>query len=174
MATTPKKNRAGKTERLDGTPDGRVLVGEPVDKKVEIAKSKGGRPTLKTTKMMDEICVRIMQGKNLVEVCEADDMPHRDSVHYWLASDKEFSDKYARACKIRREGKFYEMERIARTEEDVARARLINDTLKWQLSKEDPKKYGDKLDVTSDGEKLPTPLLGSLSIPAAKPTELNS
>lgn len=95
-----------------------------------------------------------MSGKNIVEVCNADDMPHRDTVHSWLASDNEFSDKYARACKIRREGKFYEMERIARTEEDVARARLINDTLKWQLSKEDPKKYSDKIDVTSGGEKL--------------------
>ena len=113
-----------------------------------------GRPSIKTPEILDKFMDRVMQGSSIVDVCMADDMPSRDTIHRWLDQDKDFSDRYVRACKIRREGKFYEMERVARTEEDVNRARLINDTLKWQLSKEEPQKYGDKLDMTSDGEKL--------------------
>ncbi|MDM1049402.1 hypothetical protein [Sphingobacterium hotanense] len=36
----------------------------------------------------------------------------------------------------------------------IQRDRLRVDARKWMLGKMQPKKYGDKLDVTSDGEKL--------------------
>ena len=39
----------------------------------------------------------------------------------------------------------------------VAALRVQIDSLKWTLSKLDPKKYGDKLDVTSAGDKLQLP-----------------
>lgn len=81
-------------------------------------------------------------------------MPSRDTVYSWLAENEEFSDNYARACKIRREDKFERLESIADAEEDVARARLKVDVIKWQLSKEEPRKYGDKIDMTTGGEKL--------------------
>jgi hypothetical protein len=55
-----------------------------------------------------------------------------------------------RACKIRREDRFEKLEDVIDKEEDVQRARLKVDVIKWQLSKEEPKKYGDKLDMTSD------------------------
>lgn len=125
----------------------KAVVKKKTTKKQDV---KLGRPTLKSPELLDEICARIMSGLNIVQVCLSDDMPHRDTVHSWLANDDTFSDKYARACRIRREGKFYEMEVVARTEFDVQRARLINDTLKWQLSKEEPKKYGDKLEVENN------------------------
>jgi hypothetical protein len=76
-------------------------------------------------------------------------MPSRDTVHAWLASKTEFSDQYAHACKLRRENKFEELEDIAETEKDVQRARLRVDVIKWQLSKEEPKKYGDKIDLNA-------------------------
>lgn len=123
-----------------------------------------GRPTLKTSELIEEICARIIGGQNIVNLCDAEDMPTRDSIHRWLATDNNFSDKYVRACHLRREYKFHEMERRALTVEDVNRARLLVDVVKWQLSKEDPKKYGDKMDVTSAGEKV-VPILGVLSLP---------
>lgn len=118
-----------------------------------------GRPSLKTSEMIEEICVRIMDGQSIVQVCEARDMPSRDTIHHWLDQDVNFSDKYVRACKIRREGKFYSMETTARTEEDVNRARLLVDVFKWQLSKEDPKKYGDKVDHTTNGKDMILPII---------------
>lgn len=39
----------------------------------------------------------------------------------------------------------------------VQRARLQVETRKWLMSKLAPKKYGERLDVTSSGEKLPVP-----------------
>lgn len=44
----------------------------------------------------------------------------------------------------------YETER----KEVINRSRLRIDSRKWLLSKLIPKKYGDKLDITSDGEKI--------------------
>ena len=41
--------------------------------------------------------------------------------------------------------------------EFVQRSRLRFDARKWAASKLDPKKYGDKLDLTNDGEKFPSP-----------------
>lgn len=80
--------------------------------------------------------------------------------------------RYARACEERRTLRFEEIERIAKGEKTkrydsaaVQRDRLRVDALKWQLSKEDPKKYGDKVDVTTGNNPLPAALqVGVLSI----------
>ena len=40
---------------------------------------------------------------------------------------------------------------VARTEEDVQRARLIVDTMKWTASKLKPVKYGDRIDHKHTG-----------------------
>ncbi len=51
--------------------------------------------------------------------------------------------------------KTYEVE----NKEVTNRSRLRVDTRKWIMSKMKPKKYGDKLDMTTNGKDLPTPLL---------------
>jgi len=115
-----------------------------------------GRPTLFTEELALVICSRIEDGESLRKICLDDTMPNRSSVNKWLSENKDFSDQYARACVVRRENKFDEMYTVAEQTEDVPRARLLVDVLKWQLSKEEPKKYGDKLDMTSNGEKIET------------------
>ena len=40
----------------------------------------------------------------------------------------------------------------------VSALRVQVDALKWELSKLDPKKYGDKLDVTSDNKAITIPM----------------
>lgn len=112
-----------------------------------------GRPTEYTQQLADEIVKRVME-KNLSKVCADDDMPHRSTIYDWFVKFPEFADNYARASLIRREERFEAMEDIPDKEADVQKARLKVDILKWQLSKEEPKKYGDKVDLTSDGEKL--------------------
>ena len=122
-----------------------------------------GRPTLYTQELATDICRRILKGKNLSKICREDDMPHRDTVHTWLAKHSEFADNYVRACAIRRENRFEDLEEVVDKTEDVQRARLKVDVIKWQLSKEEPKKYGDKLDMTTNGKDLPTPILGGIT-----------
>lgn len=135
-------------------------------------KNLGGRPSLFTKELADEICNRMKAGESLKKICEDSRMPHRDTVHQWLNDEdkKWFSDKYAKASDTRTENKFDEIEEIAKNEPDVARARLMVDTRKWYLSKIVPKKYGEKLDLTTGGEKLPTPILGYLTQQDAIPT----
>lgn len=48
---------------------------------------------------------------------------------------------------------------------DSSMARVELDARKWFASKLLPKKYGDKLDVTSGGQALPTPILGVMPAP---------
>jgi hypothetical protein len=110
----------------------------------------GGRPTKYTQELAATICERIIDGNSLRKICLADDMPNRDTIHSWLVNNAEFSDQYAQACKLRRENKFEQLEDIAETEQDVRRARLKIDVIKWQLSKEEPKKYGDKMQLGND------------------------
>lgn len=63
--------------------------------------------------------------------------------------------------------------RIEQTKFDnVQHRRLQIETRKWMLGKMQPKKYGDKIDVTTDGEKLPT-TSNAITIEIVKPTELD-
>lgn len=126
-------------------------------------KKPSGRPSIKTPELLDRIITEITNGSNLRRLCERADMPSRDAIHTWLIKDDIFADQYARACKIRREYRFEGLEDTIDGEVDVQRARLKVDTLKWQMSKEDPKKYGDKVDVTTNGESLPAPIFGGMS-----------
>lgn len=123
-----------------------------------------GRPTTYSDEVAIKICERIAKGESLRDVCESEGMPTRTTVHNWLLQPekKVFFDQYERACNIRAENMFDELEKIADnpdTKESPMRSRLRVDTRKWYLSKVLPKKFGDKLDVTSDNKALPQPLL---------------
>ena len=52
---------------------------------------------------------------------------------------------------------------IALNTEAVQRSKLRVDTRKWLMAKMKPKKYGDTLDLTSGGDKLPAPIYGGIS-----------
>lgn len=81
-----------------------------------------------------------------------------------------YSDQYACAREVRAENIFEEIIDIVDCEDHdividengvprvnndvIQRDKLRVDARKWMLGKMAPKKYGDKIDVTSDGEKL--------------------
>ena len=82
-------------------------------------------------------------------------MPSRVSVHAWLIKDPSFLNKYEHARELQADVYADEMDEIAHDESiDTQRARLIIDTRKWTSSKLKPKKYGDKIDMTSKDEKI--------------------
>ena len=124
-------------------------------------KNKGGRPTKYTKALALEICARIAEGQSVRKISKSRKMPNASTIHAWVLDNEEFSKQYARAKGIGADVELDELEEIARQEDDVQRARLIVDTKKWGLSKKMPKKYGDKLDVTS-GNK-PIPILGGIT-----------
>ena len=98
-----------------------------------------------------------------------DGMPSSKTFYIWLDEDEDKVKQYARACEIRADKIFDDILDIAddtsrdkrvteagevTDNEVIQRSRLRVDARKWYLSKLSPKKYGDKLDVTTDGEKI--------------------
>lgn len=103
-------------------------------------------------------------------------MPVQSTVYRWILSSNpiysEFQKKYARAREAQAEALFDEILDIAddasndyvetddedggvRVNHDhIQRSRLRVDSRKWYLSKVLPKKFGEKLDLTSGGDKL--------------------
>lgn len=137
-----------------------------------MAKNKGGRPSKYTPELAERICLAISNStKGLHSICkENSGFPCSDTIFTWLKDHKEFSEQYARAREIQADLLATEILEIAddssndtlvtdkgreyENKEWTNRSRLRVDSRKWLASKLAPKKYGDKLDVTSDGEKL--------------------
>jgi hypothetical protein len=135
-------------------------------------KNKVGRPTNYTDTIADEICEWIAEGKSLNKWCAIEGNQSRKTVYAWLDKKEniEFRNNYADARA--RQADYYAQEIIEIADDSsgdmitdnegnerfdsefAARSRIRIDARKWYASKVAPKKYGDKLDVTSDGEKI--------------------
>jgi len=101
---------------------------------------------------VDEPCKR-----SLVKGCERFGL-HRTSVHEVLRTE-EWADKYARACEQRglevAESLHDIAEKTLSGEYDHQAARVAMDALRWTSSRLlAPKRLGDKVDVTSGGERV--------------------
>lgn len=133
------------------------------------------RPSSYTKKIGIDICNRIAKGESVRTICADEKMPSAASVYNWLLDEdkKEFLEHYEKAKNVQAELMFEELleiaddgtndweERetangsyIALNAEAIGRSRLRVDTRKWYLSKVLPKKYGDKMDLTSDGKAI--------------------
>lgn len=111
-----------------------------------------GRPSSFTKEIGDYICNEMAKGRSARDVLSDKGMPNRETLYSWVLKDEVFANQYARACRLRREERFDALENIVDTEQDVQRARLKIDVIKWQLSKEEPKKYGDKQIISGDAD----------------------
>lgn len=120
--------------------------------------------------IVDRFCSLMESGKSARQALKEEGMPQSSTFYKWLSEEKSFSEQYARACEARADAIFEDILNIAddngndtRTTADgvelvnndvIQRSRLRVDARKWMLSKMMPKKYGDKLDITSDNESL--------------------
>lgn len=120
-------------------------------------------------KIFPLILAEIEEGASLRSILRRDDMPNQNTFFEWIDKDEEKAKQYVRATEKRADSIFEDILLIAdETSKDtiitdkgeapnsewMQRSRLRVDARKWMLGKMQPKKYGDKLDVTSDGEKL--------------------
>lgn len=132
----------------------------------------------KKTEAIDTIIQRICEGESLRSIllyANREVLPTMAVFLKWVSEDQELEKQYARAMSIRSEAMFDEIIEISDesnadidfTEdgkmrivgEAVQRSRLKIDARKWALSKMNPKKYGDKVDITTDGEKVSTTII---------------
>ena len=122
-----------------------------------------------------EILLEIMKGRSLTSILKTDergDLPSKVTFFEWLKEDEELTNQYARATEVRAEVIFDDILAIADENTNdtsinengievvnndvIQRSRLRIDARKWVLSKLNPKKFGDKTDITSGGEKIQT------------------
>ena len=113
----------------------------------------------------DIILERIKNGMSLRKATEGN-QPCSDSAFLdWCNSNPELAEQYTRARAERADRIFEDLTEIAYSEPNVDEhgkvdsgwvqlQRLKIDTHKWMLGKMAPKKYGDKIDLTSDGDKI--------------------
>lgn len=126
-----------------------------------------GRPSKYSQEIADEICRQISQGYSLRKICLDEDMPSGVTIFSWLRTNEEFLKQYNIACEERVESQHEMIADIGDEAIDAAQEvdpkasgavvnayKLKADNLKWSMSKMKPKKYGDKVDVTSGGEAI--------------------
>lgn len=124
-------------------------------------------------KIFTTICEQIETGRSLRSILKEDEnMPSSSTFFIWLKEDELKSKRYELATDLRTDILFDEIIEIAYNTEEgtttketergveittgdmLGHRRLKIDALKWSLSKLNPKKYGDKTDITTGGEKL--------------------
>ena len=122
----------------------------------------------KNIELFNYACHEISLGSSVRSACEG--LMDRKDFYEVIGLSEEYRHQYARACESRQEMIFEDIKDIADNAnadliigpkgnlivdgEAVQRSRVKIDARKWMLGKMNPKKYGDKLDVTSDGEKI--------------------
>lgn len=110
-----------------------------------------GRPSKKTPQLIEEICLRVAQGRSIMSIGKMEDMPDDRSIWTWLNQDEEFLRHYTRAIQARaiihaeRIDELAEMATKGEIPADVARVAI--DAKKWTASRLLPKLYGDRTQV---------------------------
>ena len=124
-----------------------------------------------------EVIERINDGDSVSDAVKG--IMTRKTFYFGLKKYPELGDIYARACEARAEAIFDEILEIADessndieqidlgdgmvsekvNHEAIQRSKLRVDARKWALSKMNPKRFGEKLDVTSNDQTLPAPVI---------------
>ena len=123
-------------------------------------------------KIYTHIFNEIIEGRALRTILKTDTgMPPAITFFDWISKDDEKAKQYAHACELRAESIFDEIIEIAddksrdititengeiANNEFIQRSRIRIDARKWIASKLNPKKFGEKIDHTSGGEKIQT------------------
>lgn len=153
---------------------------EPVSSGQSTTPAKMGRPTIYNDELAAELMFYLSQGMSLRTACSQDGMPHPSQVFRWLSASNtepwaaDFREQYARAKeeasdamaedildiaddgrndwieRQRSDGSTFEVV----NSEVLQRSRLRVDTRKWLMAKMKPKRYGERVDVTTGGDKI--------------------
>jgi len=139
-----------------------------------------GRPTIYTPELAATLCSQLALGRSLRSVCKDEGMPDISIIFDWFHKFPEFTEQYARAKEESADAMAEEILDIAnnpelgeivtvksgdddkeesgstetKTIDMLGHRKLKIETRKWLMSKMKPKKYGDKLDLTSGDKPL--------------------
>ena len=128
-------------------------------------------PEDKKKDIFDSICQRIIEGEAVRNILKDKDMPSMKTFWDWLDKDEDLVKQYARAKELYAERMFEDIILISDgtgddilVDEDgkeqvnwnvIQRDKLRSDNRKWVLSKLNPKKYGDRLQLDQNKKDIP-------------------
>jgi len=130
-------------------------------------KHAGGRPSLYTDVLVDEICGRLASGEPMAKIVQSAHMPDSVTIYRWLREKPEFQQRYADARKDGAHCLADQIQDIVDTEPlavfdetgnkrydsgSIAHNRLRMDARKWLAAKYLPKVYGERTVVAGDDE----------------------
>lgn len=118
------------------------------------------RPTTYDFELCKKICEHVSNGDSVSKALEKEDWPAYSTWCLWKRDHEELSELYTRAREDKADKvdeKIDEiMEWIKNGTFDASIGRVLIDTLKWKAAKYYPRMFGEKVDMTSGGEKLST------------------
>lgn len=167
-----------RTGKGSGKPAPEVVLSDKDTYKAQPEPDNPKRPTKYSQGVGDAVCSDIADGKSLRSALKSLDRPATRYFYQWLREYEEFRKQYASACEERAEAVLEDAFDIAdngtndwmfanghamTNKEAIERSKLRVEFRKWYATKIKPRKYGDKLDMTTNGKDLPTPILGGLS-----------
>lgn len=119
--------------------------------------------------IFSDIITRLVNGEAISNILNSDKSKYPSAVTFfkWITNDPELKRVYSYAREVLAHKLFDELNEIAKGPKDeadtvvkVQRDRLRTDTIKFYIAKILPKVYGDKIDVTTNGESINIVSLG--------------
>lgn len=119
-----------------------------------------GRPSEYNFEMCQAICEEVAEGFNIKTVLKSkSEYPDFSTWCRWKRNNEELRNLYVNAMQDKAESEMEEIDyirdQLKTGEMDPSVGNVLIQTGKWLSSKFYPKMFGDKVDVTSGGEKLP-------------------
>ena len=117
------------------------------------------RPTEYNIDICKVICEKVSLGEHVKTVLDSESgYPTFPTWCKWKRENDELFNLYTRSIQDKAEMIVFEinqtMNDLRHGEIDAPTARVLIDTYKWMAAKFYPKMFGDKLDITSDNQKI--------------------
>lgn len=116
------------------------------------------RPSEYNFELCKAICDQVADGENIISVLKESSYPSWSTFRRWKNENEELRTLYVNSQQdkgIALENEIDDvMASLKAGEIDASTANVLIQTLKWKMAKFYPKLFGDKIDHTTNGEKI--------------------
>jgi len=159
MAGQPKKRAEKQAKNMAKLQTIREQIDIEEERKrqefVAFIKSQGGRPTIKTNEIINELCLRIAAGESLMSISRDERMPGLATIYRWIHDDDRFREAYARSRGDQGHSIYSEIQQVETLVEsglmDPNTARVLIDSKRWRAARMN-QAYNDKLVIQQEGK----------------------
>jgi hypothetical protein len=117
-----------------------------------------GRPTKFIPELAERICELLEDGLSLRQIGALSDMPDRGTILRWMRADSGFADMVDRArveqADLMDDRILEVAEKVERGELNPHAGRVVISAFQWRAEKLKPRRYGNRLDVTTTERPL--------------------